>query len=164
MRDPLRDMVYALKYRNVRASAPDLGRLVAAFLESEPVVADLLVPVPLHRLAERERGYNQSALLAREVGKWNGVRVAEDVLRRTRNTAPQISLTTADERRHNMEGTFECTGEVAGAKVLLIDDVVTTGTTMSACAAPLVAAGAASVWGVALARQGRSAPAVSGPC
>ncbi len=81
-----------------------------------------------------------SALLAREVGKWNRIPVAEDVLRRARDTAPQISLTTADEHSRNMEGAFECTGDVARARLLLVDDVITTGSTMSACAAPLVGA------------------------
>ena len=153
MAGPVRELVYSLKYRNVRASAPDLGRLLAIYLESQPISADLAVPVPLHKRRERERGYNQSALLAKELSKRTGIQVAQDLLRRTRDTAPQVSLTSPEERRRNIEGTFECAGDVAGLRVLLVDDVVTTGSTMSACAAPLIEAGAVAVRGLALARQ-----------
>ena len=147
-----RDMVHNLKYRNIRASAPDLGRLLAAYLGTRRLPADVLVPVPLHRRRERERGYNQSALLARELGKLTGIPVTPDVLRRSRDTPPQVTLEGHVERRRNIEGAFDCVGVVAGQAVLLVDDVVTTGSTMSACAEPLKAAGATSVWGLALAR------------
>jgi ComF family protein len=149
---PVRDMVHNLKYKYIRASAPDLGRLMAAYLWSESVPGGVLVPVPLHSRRERARGFNQSALLAREVGRLTGIPVAEDMLRRSRNTAPQVSMAGPVERRENIQGAFECIGDVAGLEVLLIDDVVTTGSTMSACAEPLKAAGASSVWGLALAR------------
>ena len=145
-------MVHDLKYRNLRASAPTLGRLIAAHLELDPVRADVLAPVPLHKRRERGRGYNQSELLAREVGKQTAVPVDTSMLRRIRDTAPQVSMPTPEERRRNIEDAFECTGDVSGLTVLLIDDVVTTGSTMSACARPLMAAGASSVWGLALAR------------
>jgi len=146
-------MVYGLKYRNLRASAPDLGRLLAAFAGSESLTADLIVPVPLHRRRERERGYNQSSLLAGEMGRRTGIPVEAGVLRRTRDTAPQVSLTSPDQRRQNMVGAFECTANVAGVRIMLVDDVATTGSTLSACSMPLVTAGASSILGVALARQ-----------
>jgi ComF family protein len=149
---PARDMVHNLKYRNVRASAPNLGRLMADYLWSEPVPGGVLVPVPLHSRRERSRGFNQSALLAREVGRLTGIPVAEDILRRSRNTAPQVSMAGPVERKENIEGAFECIDDVAGLEILLIDDVVTTGSTMSTCAEPLKAEGASSVWGLALAR------------
>ena len=145
-------MVHDLKYSNLRASAPTLGRLMVAHVQSDPFRADVLAPVPLHKRRERERGYNQSELLAQEVGKHTDVPVDTKKLRRVRDTAPQVSMPTPEERRRNIEGAFECTGQVSGLTVILIDDVVTTGSTMSACARPLVAAGAASVWGLALAR------------
>jgi ComF family protein len=146
-------MVYGLKYRNLRASAPELAGLLAAHLKTAPMPADVLIPVPLHRRRERERGYNQSELLARELGQLTGVPVATEVLRRTMDTPPQVSMSGHRERRRNIANAFQCTGEVSGQRVLLIDDVVTTGSTMAACAAPLKAAGATSVWGLALARQ-----------
>lgn len=115
--------------------------------------ADVLIPVPLHRCRERERGYNQSELLARELGTLIGLPVATEVLRRTRDTPPQVSMSGHRERRRNIADAFQCTGELSRQRVLLIDDVVTTGSTMAACAGPLKAAGATSVWGLALARQ-----------
>ena len=153
MEGAVRDMVYGLKYRNLRASAPELARLMAAHLESATLAADLLIPVPLHRRRERERGYNQSRLLARELSVLTGIPVSERALRRTRDTPPQVAMSGHEERRRNMEGAFECAESVAGQSVLLVDDVVTTGSTMSACAGPLKAAGASSVWGLVLARQ-----------
>ena len=153
MEGAVREMVYGLKYRNLRASAPDLGRLMVTHLESNPVAADVLIPVPLHGRRERERGYNQSDLLARELSRGTDVPLETRMLRRTRNTPPQVSMTAPAERRRNIEGAFDCTSGVNGKRVLLIDDVVTTGSTISACASALKAAGAVSAWSLALARR-----------
>ena len=98
------------------------------------------------------RGYNQSVLLARAISDVTGIPLEERLLTRTRDTAPQVTMKSPEERRRNIEDAFECAGDVKGANVLLIDDVVTTGGTMSACAKPLKSAGAESVWGLALAR------------
>ena len=149
----LREMVHRLKYNNLRASAPDLGRLLALYLKDNPMPCDVVMPVPLHKRRERERGYNQSELLARELGERTGMPVETRVLRRNRNTPPQVSMKSHEERRRNIEGAFECGSSLEGKSVLLIDDVVATGSTMSACGAALKAAGAGSVWGLALARQ-----------
>ena len=153
MEGAVRDMVYGLKYRNLRASAPALARLMAAYLESGPPTFGLLVPVPLHRRRERERGYNQSELLARELCKSVGIPLETRLLRRTRNTPPQVSMKSPDERRLNIEGAFECARNLGAITVLVVDDVVTTGSTISSCAGALKAAGASSVYGLALARQ-----------
>ena len=149
-----RQMVHRLKYDNLRASAPDLGRLLAEYVAANPVPGNVLVPVPLHERRERERGYNQSALLARELSKRSGVPVEGSVVHRVRNTPPQASVQNYEERTGNIANAFECPSELKGESVILIDDVVTTGSTMSACAAALKSAGAGSVWGLALARQG----------
>ena len=154
----VREMAYDLKYRNIRAAAPDLAQLLADFLNTNRVPGDMLVPVPLHRSAERRRGYNQSKLLAREMAKLTGLQLAGHGLRRTRNTEPQVSMDSLDQRRTNMDGAFECVDGLAGRPILLINDVVTTGSTMSACAEALKASGAASVWGLALARQSSGQP------
>ena len=149
----IRELVYSLKYRHVRAVAPELARLLATYLESNTIPGQVIVPVPLHARRLRERGYNQSELLARELSKWSGIPIETRALRRTRNTPPQVDMESHDERKRNTEGAFECVSEMEGVSVLLIDDVVTTGSTMSACAAALKTAGAGSVWGLAPARQ-----------
>ena len=151
-----RQMVHGLKYDNFRAYAPELGRLLAEYAAANPVPMDVLVlvPVPLHKRRERDRGYNQSELLARELGNRIGIPVDSGALHRIRNTPPQVSIENYEERRGNIEGAFQCVPELQYESVLLIYDVVTTGSTMSACASVLKAAGARSVWGLALARQG----------
>ncbi len=144
--------IYALKYRNLRAIAPTLGEFLAKWLESSRVPGGLLVPIPLHWRRHRVRGYNQSELLAKEMGKRIGLPVRTDLLVRTRDSAPQVSLSNPEDRTRNVEGSFQCKADVRGLRIILVDDVVTTGSTMSACALPLKAAGASSVWGVAIAR------------
>ncbi len=153
MEGAMRDAVHFFKYRDYRAGAPELGRMLAQHLDSRPIPADVIASVPLRWRRERERGYNQSALLARELGKLIDTPVDNRLLRRTRHDPPQVSLDGYEERRRNIEGAFECRAKLDGVTVLLIDDVVTTGSTMSACASSLKAAGATSVWGLALARQ-----------
>ena len=153
MEGAIRSAVHALKYRNLRAAAPTLGRLMAGWVESNPISGQALVPVPLHRRRLRERGYNQSELLAREVAKERALPVLDGILVRTRDTPPQVSL-SYDDRVKNVEGSFECRADVSGRSLILVDDVVTTGSTLFACAAALKAGGAVAVWGLALAREG----------
>ena len=148
-----RKLVHSLKYANFRAVAPDMARLLADLPGPRPVPGEVIVPVPLHPRRERTRGYNQSELLARTVGKRMGLPVRPGIVRRVRNTPPQVSIENYEERRSNIEGSFVCPAGLSGESVLLMDDVVTTGSTMSACAAALKAAGARSVWGLAFARQ-----------
>ena len=153
MEGAIRQSIHNLKYRNVRAVAPSLGALLAQFLEASPVTGNVLVPVPLHRRRLRDRGYNQSALLAREVAVRSGLELREDLLLRTRDMPPHVGL-KREQRILNVEGSFACTGDVQGLRIFLVDDVVTTGSTMSACAKALKTGGASSVWGLALAREG----------
>lgn len=148
---PLRDAIHDLKYNNNRSIARPLGGRMATYWQEQRLNADLIVPVPLHRGRLAERGYNQSALLARVLGREVGVRVAEDVLERQRATQQQVSLGAAD-RRQNVAGAFAGRGDVSGLNVALIDDVCTTGSTLEACAAALRANGAAGVWAFTLAR------------
>jgi len=153
MEGAVRDMVHSFKYQNLRAAAPELGQLLSAYLDSNPIRADVLVPVPLHPRRERERGYNQAELLARELSKRTGLPLASRAIRRLRNTPPQVSLSGYDARARAMRDAFECQPDVGRQRVLLVDDVVTSGSTMSVCATALKSAGARSVWGLALARQ-----------
>lgn len=151
MKGLIREAIHDFKYHGVRGAAPELGSLLAQYLDSHSIPGEVLVPVPLHPRSLRRRGYNQSALLARELGKRTGLPVNEQLLIRIKNTPRQVDLPSR-ERRSNVVGSFTCSSDAAGAAILLVDDVATTGSTMSACAAALKVAGAASVWGLVLAR------------
>jgi ComF family protein len=127
---------------------------MANYYSVNGMTADVLVPVPLHELRIRERGYNQSGLLAGEISRNVGIPVNERLLKRTRNCKPQARTGSVEERRRNMENAFGCTGNgVKGLDIVVIDDVCTTGATLEACAAVLKAAGAKRVMGFTLARE-----------
>lgn len=117
----------------------------------------VLVPVPLAPKRLAERGFNQSALLASAVGRALDISVAHDRLRRVRETPPQSGLNGA-ARRRNLRGAFACDESLHGKRVILVDDVMTTGTTIAEAAEVLLAAGAIEVraWVVARALQGRA--------
>jgi ComF family protein len=150
----VRQAVHQLKYQNLRALAAPLGDFLAEFLETSDIAADVIVPVPLHSKRLRERGYNQSALLARKLGKGAGLPVVEGCLERVKATLPQARTTAVAERQQNMAGAFACRSErLKDRRVLLVDDVATSGATLDAAAAALKAGGAASVWGLTLARE-----------
>ena len=149
-----RSIIHDLKYRNVRIAAPYVARLLAGYLERNPYPVDAYCPVPLHPRRERSRGFNQSELIASELSKITGIPVATSALHRTRNTPPQVNMETPGDRQSNIADAFECPSDVQSRRYILIDDVVTTGSTMSACANALKDAGAANVWGIAFARQG----------
>ena len=147
------DAVYNLKYRNLRALAPELAGILSQYLQTHPLPGDSLVPVPLHPRRLRRRGYNQALLLVRELGKLSGLAVNDGLLKRIKDSPPQVEATSLEQRRLNVADSFDCRGDAAGAKIILIDDVATTGSTLSACAEALKRAGASSVWGLTLARQ-----------
>ena len=154
MEGPLREAVHALKYRGVRAAAPQLADLLADFLKSHSVPGEELVPVCLHPRRLRERGYNQSGLLAKELSKRTGLPINEGSLMRIKDSLPQVRVASREQRRENVSGSFQCRDDMTGRKLILVDDVATTGSTLSACAAALKAAGAPSVWALVLAREG----------
>ncbi|MFQ6099724.1 MAG: ComF family protein [Anaerolineae bacterium] len=144
--------MHRLKYRGRTVLAEPLGGLMAAYWTQHPMSADLVVPVPLHPARLRERGYNQAALLAREMARRTGLVVEEQALIRQRATAPQVEL-NARQRKENVRDAFRCSGNsLAGKRVLLIDDVCTTGATLEACAVALYAGGARDVQALTLAR------------
>lgn len=149
-----RQAVLQFKYKNVKALAAPLAALMGEYLHGHPLPATVLVPVPLHPRRLRERGYNQSLLLAREVSRLASLPMADRVLLRVKNTPPQTRTKTARERQRNTANAFACRPRLLqGRQVLLIDDVCTSGATLNACAHALKRAGAASVWGLTLARE-----------
>lgn len=149
----LRHAVHLLKYEGRTVLAEPLGGMMAAYWPEHPMPADVVVPVALHPTRFRERGYNQSALLAREMARRVGLVVDEHTLVRCRATAPQVEL-KARQRRENVRDAFVCSGEaLAGKQVLLVDDVCTTGATLEACAIALrEQGGARAVRALTLAR------------
>jgi ComF family protein len=152
----LRQLVHLFKYGGVRPLAGTFGKFLAQALPRETAF-DVIVPMPLHWFKQWQRGFNQSDILAREIGKkWN--RPVRNVIRRKKATRPQAGLTNA-KRRANVSGAFKVARgrSLTGMRVLLVDDVVTTGATASACARVLKRAGAAHVALLALARTDRRA-------
>lgn len=149
---PLREAIHVYKYRPVRSLGRPLSDWMAAHVNMT-VPLDMVMPVPLHRRRLRSRGFNQALLLAHGVSERFGVPLCYDNLVRTRPTRPQVEL-SGRERAENVRGAFALLRpvEVADRKVLLIDDVLTTGATMNECAGVLKYAGAASVTVLTLAR------------
>ena len=152
---PLRVVIHELKYRGCRRVA---GRLAEALLEEEGVRAlvaggHVLVPVPLHPRRMRERGFNQAALIARELGRRTGRPCGDRALVRREDTVPQTGLSAA-ARRRNVARAFavQRRGLVDGRVVVLVDDVFTTGATAYACARALRGAGAREVRLLSVAR------------
>ena len=148
----LRGAVVHFKYHGEWARAKHLSEPLATTIADLQRV-DALIPVPLHPTRLRQRGFNQSLLLAQQAGGLLGVEVKEALIR-TRRTDAQVNL-GAEQRIANVAGAFAVQPHVpvAGLSVVLIDDVVTTGSTLSACADALVRAGAISVKATSLARE-----------
>ncbi|MEN7972768.1 MAG: ComF family protein [Verrucomicrobiota bacterium] len=144
-----------LKYEKALWVAPDMAELLHNCLDAEysEYSFDLIVPVPLHHVRRRERGYNQSATLAHELGRRMECQVLPGALKRIRPTATQTNL-TAKERLSNVVGAFEYKKEswLNDRRILLVDDVMTTGATVNVCAKTLKRGGATSVHVITVAR------------
>jgi competence protein ComFC len=150
----IRQAIHQLKYKNLRALATPLAGLLQAYLAASPIPGGILVPVPMHPKRLRERGYNQSSLLAKALGQLSDLTVVTDCLIRERYTPPQARTASQAERQHNVAHAFTCRDQrLHDQTVLLIDDVATSGATVDACAAALKSAGATSVWALVLARE-----------
>ena len=133
-----------LKYRGVARLAEPMGRQMArAFETLQPAHIDWVTPVPMHVRRAHLRSVDHAALLADEVAARLELPMIR-ALKRTRNTPQQARLSDA-ERLHNLEGAFAVSGDPAGKRVLLVDDVCTTGATANACAAELLRGGASAV-------------------
>jgi ComF family protein len=141
-------LVQALKFRGELALAPFLGDLLSRCITTEKV--DCIVPVPLSIERLRSRGYNQALEIARGIAAATGMKLAPELCERSRDTAVQMDL-PLEEREKNVRGAFHCPGLVAGATIAVLDDVMTTGSTLDEMAATLKRAGAVRVvnWVVA---------------
>lgn len=152
---PLRQAIHQFKYEDLRSLAGLLGQLMAEgwmALAPRDLQPDVIVPVPLHPSRQKQRGYNQAALLAKELGSCLQRPVVDEVLVRIKATAPQVDL-DAHERRVNVRNAFRCTdASLSGKHVLLIDDVCTTGSTLESACVALRETGTLSVWAYTLAR------------
>ena len=152
----LRDLILLFKYGRVSALGRPLARFAAAALEAEEGLwegADGLVPVPLHPKRKRERGFNQSQVLARELARIRGLAVVDNGLVKVRNVPPQASLEAAG-REANVRGAYTVRrrARVEGRVLVLVDDVFTTGSTLGECGLVLKRAGAREVRALTLAQ------------
>lgn len=154
----LRELVHLFKYDGVRSLSGVFGEWLAAAMPRHQRF-DAIAPVPLHWWRWFRRGFNQSELLARELSRRTGVPLLAQALRRVRATPQQAQLSRG-ARRRNVARAFQAArpAELAGKRILLIDDVFTTGATLNACAAALKKAGAAHVSSLTLARVDRRPP------
>src|ERR1700744_157139 len=146
--DVARTLVHALKYQDRTDLAPAMGRWMARAGRELLTEADALVPVPLHWRRGWSRRYNQSGALARIIERHSGIKVAAEALRRIRPTKQQIGL-SRPQRASNVQGAFKVAPDrqhlISGRRVVLIDDVLTSGATVDACARALLRAKAAAV-------------------
>src|SRR3954471_11490650 len=146
--DVARTLVHALKYHDRTDLAPTMGRWRARAGRKLLSQADVLVPFPLHWRRGWSRRYNQSGTLAQAIGRQSGLKVAAEALRRERATEQQIGLSRA-QRASNVQGAFKVApdrmADIQGRRVVLIDDVLTSGATSDACARALLRAKAAQV-------------------
>jgi ComF family protein len=143
------DVVHAFKYGGWRVLADPLAERMARLDHAQPSGASTaLLPVPLARARERERGYNQSELLAKEISRRWAIPAWSGAIERRRHTPSQTAL-TPQQRLRNVAGAFAIVAafraRCRGANLILVDDVITTGATMNACAEAMFAAGARSV-------------------
>ncbi len=149
---PLRNAIHQLKYKRDIALGDALGQHLTDLLKELDWTIDVVVPIPLAATRRAERGYNQAALLARPVALALGLAYHPGAVRRVRETQTQVGLNFS-ERQKNVKDAFRGnTTLVMGKTILLVDDVMTTGATLNACAEALQAAGAARVFALTLAR------------
>ena len=148
-----REAVRALKYRGLAALAAEMARPLAAALDGWAPPVNAVVPVPLAGRRRRLRGYNQSELLARELGRLAGIPVAAGALRRLRSSPPQAGAADEAARRANVDGAFAAGSSLPAGGILVVDDVLTTGATLDACARALRQAGAGPAFALTFARE-----------
>ena len=147
-----REAIHALKYEGMFGVAQPLAALMAERFADWSPEPEMIIPIPLHPERVKERGYNQATLLARYLCRRLPLEMDEAALWRTRDTRPQVGLDRL-QRRQNVAGAFAANGaRISGRRVLLVDDVCTSGATLAAAAESLLENGARSVSGYCFAR------------
>lgn len=145
---PFQALVHSMKYEGRTSIGLRLGETLGKLLQDNHVQADLLIPIPLHRVKLRERGFNQAERIAKGVSQKTGIPIDANLVHRTKNTQTQ-TLLSIEKRKKNMDEAFTLhpakTEMVRGRICILVDDVVTTGSTIISCARELVKAGASNV-------------------
>ncbi len=149
--DSLSSIIHLLKYGQKPSLAERLGRMMGVVVTADPILstAALAIPVPLHPVRRRERGYNQSELLARALADSVGLPLVTNALARKKNTKSQTNL-TSEERSTNVAAAFEVKHPdiLKDKRILLVDDVMTSGSTLHSCAEALLRGGAQEVYGI----------------
>ncbi|MDP1758759.1 MAG: ComF family protein [Thermodesulfovibrionales bacterium] len=148
--DARAEAINLMKFSGLRRFANPLGKLL---LNLEMPECDGIIPVPLSKNALRERGFNQSLLMAKVISKNLRIPVHMDTLLKIKDTLPQVGL-NAKERMKNLRGAFKASGKISSLRLLLLDDVMTTGATARECSKTLMSAGAKEVIVITLARAG----------
>lgn len=146
--EAVRRIIHETKFECVKSGAELLGHLVAHYLDLwAPIPADIIIPVPLSRRRLKERGFNQSEIIARVLASRTGIPQEMLALTKTKNTVPQSSLRGNELREENIRGCFAVTENaiVRGKRVLLVDDVATSGATLTEAARTLTCAGAKKI-------------------
>lgn len=153
----VRHAIHLFKYDGGKEIGRGLGKLMADYLlrfhEELLVKTDVILAVPLHPKKEKQRGFNQAHLLCEEISKETGLVFQKEGLIRKRNTVAQSTL-TPEERKENLKDAFAVTADFAGKRILLVDDIFTTGSTCNACSKALYRAGAKEVMVFSLAAAG----------
>ncbi len=152
----VKDVILLYKYRRFKVLGVDLARFAERALGGDEGLwwgVEAIVPVPLHPRRRRERGFNQAQVIAAELARLKGIDLVDDALVKVKNVPPQTSL-QARERAHNVRGAFKIkkTQGIAGKTVLLLDDVYTTGSTLTECSLALKKSGVKDVRALTIAQ------------
>lgn len=151
---PIKKGLINLKYKGIKGVAENFAKIQTEKVkEYLPSSKFLIMPVPAYRTKKYKRGYNQAEVLAKHLAKNTGLPINEKILKKTKDTQAQVFL-SGQKRRENLSSAFDYKGQTLAVKnILLVDDVITTGVTLEACAKELKKAGAKSVWAVVVAKD-----------
>ncbi|MEI6519875.1 MAG: ComF family protein [bacterium] len=150
-KDELRHSIHLMKYEGIRAIAPKLAQFTIDNIDITGLPIDIIIPVPLHNDRLQMRGFNQSGLIADEIGKLLNIEVDHEIMSRVVNTTPQMQL-PAKERKKNIRGAFKVEKSITGKNICILDDVFTTGSTLNECAATAMKADAKNISVITVAR------------